>query len=213
MTRVNVNTATRDELVDLAGLRPDIADAILKIRRKGEIRSVEALGQVPGVGPATLEQVREALDFSAPVGGGGRGVEAPASRAVEAGRAATEAVASTAYGGVEAAQRAMGAVGEVQREVAQRSTEGMAEVGRALVDLMHEQTKHSLDTLAALTSTVDWNRASQAVDWNQVFQIQSEFLRTSVERSVQLTRCYLETTQAVMAAAPATLQAEIRRAA
>jgi len=221
MARVNVNTATREELVDIAGLRPEVADEILKVRRKGEIASVEALGQVPGVGPATLKQVREALEFSAPVGNGsalagsdGRGSEAAASRTVGAGRAGTEAAASAARGGLEAAQRAIGAVGQVQREVAQRSTEGMAEVGRALVDLMHEQTEHSLDTLTALTGTVDWNRATRAVDWDQVFQIQGDFLRASVGRSVQLTQCYLEAAQAVMAAAaPSTLQDEIRRAA
>jgi competence ComEA-like helix-hairpin-helix protein len=211
---VNVNTATREELVDIAGLRPEIADAILKVRRKGGITSVEALGQVPGVGPATLEQARKALDFSAPAESGSRGSADLASMTAEATRAGAEAAASAARGDLEAAQRAIGAVGEVQRAVAQRSTEGMAEVGRALMDLTHEQTTHSLDTLTALTSTVDWNRATQAVDWDQVFQIQGEFLRASVGRSVQLTRCYIEAIQAVMAAAaPATLRDEIRKAA
>lgn len=221
MAKVNINSAGHEELIKVAGFRPEIAEEILKACRSGGITSVEALGQVPGVGPATLEQVREALDFSVPVGNtsalagsGGRGPEAAASRAVEASRAGTEAAASAARAGLEAAQRAIDAAGEVQREVAQRLTEGMAEVGRALVDLMHEQTKHGLDTLTALTSTVDWNRATQAVDWDQIFQIQGEFLRGSVGRSVQLTRCYLEATQAVMAAAaPATLQDEVRRAA
>ena len=65
MAKPNVNTATREELVDVAGLRPDLADEILKLRRKGKV-GLEALDEVSGVGPATLEQLRKALDFSDP---------------------------------------------------------------------------------------------------------------------------------------------------
>src|SRR5215204_1348532 len=61
MAKPNVHTASRDELVE-AGVRAELADEILKRRRKGAIR-LEALEEVPGVGPATLEQLRQALDF------------------------------------------------------------------------------------------------------------------------------------------------------
>src|SRR3954468_18217226 len=57
----SVHSATRDELVE-AGVRAELADEILKRRRKGAIR-LEELEEVPGVGPATLEQLRQALDF------------------------------------------------------------------------------------------------------------------------------------------------------
>ena len=70
MAKVNVNSATRQDLVDVAGLRPDLADEILRFRRRGKLTSVEALGEVPGVGPATLEQLREALDFRDQAGNG-----------------------------------------------------------------------------------------------------------------------------------------------
>ena len=46
MARVNVNTATREDLVNVVGLRPDLADDILEFRRLGKITSVEALGEV-----------------------------------------------------------------------------------------------------------------------------------------------------------------------
>ena len=61
MAKPNVHTASRDELVE-AGVRAELVDEILKRRRKGAIR-LEALEEVPGVGPATLEQLRQALDF------------------------------------------------------------------------------------------------------------------------------------------------------
>ena len=61
MAKLNVHSASRDDLIK-AGIRAEIADEILKRRRKGAI-SLDMLGEVPGVGPATLEQLRQALDF------------------------------------------------------------------------------------------------------------------------------------------------------
>ena len=65
MPKVNVNVATREDLVEKAGLRPAIADAILEYRGRhgGRITDVEALDELPGVGPATLDELRSALDF------------------------------------------------------------------------------------------------------------------------------------------------------
>src|SRR6187455_2587375 len=64
MAKPNVHTASRDELVE-AGIRAELADEILKRRRKGKI-DLETLDEVPGIGPATLEQLRKALDFRDP---------------------------------------------------------------------------------------------------------------------------------------------------
>src|SRR3954454_20874058 len=64
MAKANIHTASRDELVE-AGVRAELADEILKLRRKGEIEGAEALEELPGVGPATVHQLRKALDFSA----------------------------------------------------------------------------------------------------------------------------------------------------
>ena len=61
MAKPNVHTANHDELVE-AGVRAELADEILKLRRKGKI-DLEALDEVPGVGPATLELLRKSLDF------------------------------------------------------------------------------------------------------------------------------------------------------
>src|ERR687884_665425 len=65
MPKLNVNEATREQLVETAGLRPAVADALLeyRVRHGGKITSPEALGELPGVGPATLDQLRDVLDF------------------------------------------------------------------------------------------------------------------------------------------------------
>ena len=57
--RVNLNTATREELEVLPGIGPALAQAILDYRReRGPFRRVEDLLEVPGIGPAKLERLR-----------------------------------------------------------------------------------------------------------------------------------------------------------
>ena len=87
MAKPNVHTASRDELVE-AGVRAELADEILKRRRKGAIR-LEALEEVPGVGPATLEQLRQALDFREQQAAAGNGADSRANE--QRGRRRTNA--------------------------------------------------------------------------------------------------------------------------
>src|SRR5689334_18035033 len=99
MAKVNVNSATREDLVDVAGLRPDIADAVLEYRRKHHrITDAQALEALPGVGPATVDQLRKALDFG-DKGGNGSDRAGPGERAAEAASPA-------ARGGAEATRQA-----------------------------------------------------------------------------------------------------------
>jgi hypothetical protein len=65
VAKPNVNTASRDKLVE-AGVRADLVDEIMKRRRRKGGITLEALGEVQGVGPATLEQLGKALDFKEP---------------------------------------------------------------------------------------------------------------------------------------------------
>ena len=166
MAKVNVNSATRDDLVNVAGLRPEIADAVLEFRRKHHrITDAQALEELPGVGPATVEQLRKALDFG-DKGGNGRDQARAGERAAEQGGVSGRArrrggdpaaaeggarVASTAAReGTEVVRRVFGAAAETEREVAGRSAEGAAELGRLWVDLLGEQTRHNLEVAAAL---------------------------------------------------------------
>ncbi len=61
---VNVNTATREELMQLPGIGPKTADAIIRYRETyGPFRSPEDLLKVKGIGPKKLEQIRPFITF------------------------------------------------------------------------------------------------------------------------------------------------------
>ena len=179
MAKANVNTASRDELIE-AGVRPELADEIVKLRRKGKV-GLEALEELAGVGPATLEQLRKALDFSDLAQGTAETVRGitreSANAAVEAGRT-----------GLHLARRAAEETGEAQRELTQRTVDGTAEFGRELTDLLQEQARHNLRVWSALG----------AADWSQLWQLQADYLRASLERTAQLTRRWLALSQAAL---------------
>jgi hypothetical protein len=186
MARVNVNSATRDDLVNVAGLRPEIADAVLEFRRKHHrITDAQALEELPGVGPVMVEQLREALDFG-DKGGDGSDQAKVGERAAEAGVRAASAVARE---GTDIVRRVFGTAAETEREVASRSAEGAAELGRLWVDLLGEQTRYNLEVATAL---------GRAVRWDEVIETQAEFVRVSLERFGELNRRYLEIVQGMM---------------
>src|SRR3954447_23483070 len=96
MAKVNVNSATRDDLVNVAGLRPDVADAVLGFRRRhGRITDVQALEELPGIGPAPIDPLPKAFD----VGDGGGN----SSDQAEAARGGAETARQAAEGGARAA--------------------------------------------------------------------------------------------------------------
>src|SRR3954454_25306579 len=89
MPKWNVNDATHEQLVETAGLRPAVADALLEFRTKhgGKIASPEALGELPGIGPAILDQLRDVLDFRDK---GGNGHDKPGREAEREARQTAE---------------------------------------------------------------------------------------------------------------------------
>src|SRR3954469_18788049 len=124
MPKLNVNDATRDQLVETAGLRPAVADALLEFRDKhgGKIEGPDALGELPGVGPATLDQLRDVLDFrdKGEKDGNGRdkaGREGEREVRQVAERTA-DAAASAARGGVRVAREATEAGAQATTEAA-----------------------------------------------------------------------------------------------
>jgi hypothetical protein len=50
------------------------------------------------------------------------------------------------------------------------------------------------------------------VDWDQVPQLQSEYLRVSLERAAEITRRYLEVSQTVVTAAASVAESEVKKA-
>lgn len=56
---ININTATRAELESLPGIGPVLSQHMIDFRnRHGPFESVDALDDVPGIGPKRLEAVR-----------------------------------------------------------------------------------------------------------------------------------------------------------
>jgi len=232
MPKLNVNDATREQLVETAGLRPAVADALLEYRTKhgGKITSPEALGELPGVGPATLDQLRDVLDFrdkgerekgeKASNGQDKAGrdsereVRQTTDKAAEAlrgsvrvAREATETGArvttEAARSGLRLVEQTAGTFGEVQRETARRSAEATAELGRLFVELVSEQTRHGMEVATAF---------GRAANWGEVARLQGEFVRASFERMSRLNGRYLEIVQGMMRATVSAAE-QARRAA
>ena len=123
MAKVNVNKASREELVEVAGLRPVVAEAVLKARDEhhGRIPNVDALREslreVRGVGSATLDQLADALSFGA-------------AATHEAAEKTAEVAHTAARNGAEAA-KAGAEVARQTTDVARQATEKTAEVAQA----------------------------------------------------------------------------------
>jgi competence ComEA-like helix-hairpin-helix protein len=62
--RVNVNRATADDLVEVLGVTPETAAAIVKYRKEhGEFVDYDAFSKVPGLDLEKLEKLRDAISF------------------------------------------------------------------------------------------------------------------------------------------------------
>jgi hypothetical protein len=127
-----------------------------------------------------------------------------ADKGIDVAREAIDKTENTVRRGFETAQRTAGAALEVERATARRSTEGATEISQAFAELVKEQARHNVAVLQALSRTVDWEG---------VAQVQSDFVRSSVERAAAFTRRYFEVVQAVTASVVSVTKEQARKAA
>ena len=67
LAAVNINTATKDELVSLKGVGEKRAQAIIDYRKKnGPFKTVDDLEKVPGIGPGIMKQIKSHISVSGP---------------------------------------------------------------------------------------------------------------------------------------------------
>ena len=60
--RININTATADELDSLPGIGPTTAQSIVDYRvENGPFQSIEEIMRVPGIGPATYDLIKNLI--------------------------------------------------------------------------------------------------------------------------------------------------------
>ena len=62
ISRVNINTASLEELDTLPGIGPSTAQAIIDYRRQyGEFQRIDEITEVSGIGPATYERIKDLI--------------------------------------------------------------------------------------------------------------------------------------------------------
>jgi competence ComEA-like helix-hairpin-helix protein len=62
--RVNINRGTADDIVEVLGVTPAVAETIVKYRREhGSFEDFDALTKVPGLDLEKLEKKRDAISF------------------------------------------------------------------------------------------------------------------------------------------------------
>jgi len=63
LPKVNLNTASQQELEALPGIGPKLAQEIIKARQQRPFRSLQDLDNVPGIGPRLLEKLKDRVTW------------------------------------------------------------------------------------------------------------------------------------------------------
>jgi hypothetical protein len=179
MAKISLHKATREQLVEGAGLRPLVAEAILKVRdeRGGEIADISALkdtlSEVKGIGPASLDKLGNVLrvsrqaakpaaekpaDTAAPAAkasteDASRPTEAAASGVKVAGQTAEE-TAKVIVSGVQAGAEEACRTAEQTAEVTSLVARGSVEATSGLVDAEKAAVAHSSEMASELSQFV-----------------------------------------------------------
>jgi phasin family protein len=166
MAKISLHKATREQLVEGAGLRPLVAEAILKVRdeRGGEIADISALkdtlSEVKGIGPASLDQLGNVLRVSRqatkPAAEKPADTAAPTAKAgSEDARQTTEAAASGVKVGADEIRRTTEEAADTATsgvKVARQTAEETAKVLVSGVQASAEEARRTMEKTAELSS-------------------------------------------------------------
>ncbi|HET6518614.1 MAG TPA: helix-hairpin-helix domain-containing protein, partial [Geminicoccaceae bacterium] len=120
--KLDVNKASRDDLMAVPGIGAAGADAIVKYREEhGRFRNVDDLVNVPGIGEATLGQARERLNVS-----GGRGTDDNGASRRAGGERQHQGGERQHQGGERQAESSVRRTGAAAAEATQRTAEQVA---------------------------------------------------------------------------------------
>lgn len=61
--QVNINTASIEELQEVTGIGPALAERIVEFRQEQEFQSKQDLLQVKGIGPGTLKKMEDMITY------------------------------------------------------------------------------------------------------------------------------------------------------
>ena len=215
--KLDVNTATRDELVNTVGLRPQLADAIIKFRESdGPITDLAMLDDVSGVGAATIEQMKAHLGVATKsaqhgtqAGSAESGADA-AKKATETGAETTARVAEAGAARVKEAVQAAPKPADVAASMMQQQEKLAApaiDAARSATTRVADATLKAVETTAPVADDLSrfWLQTVNdqvedgvatlkgmvaARNVRDLVELQSRFMSGSISRMTQLSTRY-----------------------
>lgn len=125
-------------------------------------------------------------------------------KTAEVMRRAAGQAENTMRDNLQAMRQTVDVAAEVERKTVRHVGAGLSEINQALMETFTAQARDNAELLQALT---------KPANWGQTAKLQSEFLQASLMRTVQLTRRYVEVSQAVMTSALAIGRDQAKKAA
>lgn len=187
--KLDLNEATREELIDVLGLGAKQADSILKRREEhGRFASLDDLRDINGIGQATVDGLKEMVAI------GGDTAEDATNRVVgmtgKADEAARQVTAAASDAGAQKADETAGKVREIGQEMVQRNADaaervlpGSGEAAAGATKVVALWASYWPEQIGENMRAV--NRLAGCRSFGEAIEVQNTFARNSYERFAQ----------------------------